>query len=109
MDTPEAVPVLVAEIAVVVHPVDTTIHPAIPAGYRWAVMVGGRPPADLAYCVQAGHDPVLEQAMVAGEMVGAACAQALRKLGTPARYAVKRLDWDPLPAAADGYPIAEFR
>ena len=98
-------PPLVCEVTVVVHPVDVELHPTVPAGYRWAVMVGGRPPTDLGYCVQAGHDPRQDLALVAGEMVGTACVQTLRRLGSPGRYGVLRLDYDPLPATAADRPI----
>jgi hypothetical protein len=101
-------PPLVAEVNVVVHPVDVDRHHKIPAGWRWAVTVGGRPPADLEYCVQAGHDPERMAAEAISELVGIACVQTLRKLGSPARYSFQRLDYDPLPDDAGNHPIARF-
>ena len=103
----EPTPALLLEITVVVHPVNTDLHD-LPPGWRWAVMVGGRPPADLDHCVQAGHDPEKPAALVAGESHGVACVQAFRRLGSPARYAVLQLDWDPLPPDAGQHPIAVF-
>jgi hypothetical protein len=105
----EPVSPLVLEVVAVVHPVDVDVHPSCPPGYRWAVQVGGRPPADLDYCVQAGHEAAQQDALVMAEMVGVACVQAFRKLGSPAKYGVLRLDYDPLPASADDRPIVEFK
>lgn len=99
------VPVLLAEITAVVHPVDTTAHPTYPAGWRWAVMVGGRPPADLDHCAGAGHQPTETAASVAAEEAASVAAKALRLLGVPARYAYQRLGYDPIPAEADQRPL----
>lgn len=98
--------ILSPDITVVVHPVDTAVHPSYPPGYRWAVMAGGKRPADLDYCVQAGHERNIDMAMMAGESHGAAATKALRLLGIPALYGVLRLAWDPLPAEADERPLA---
>lgn len=107
-DEPPAVPLL-PDVAVVVHPVDTDTHPTYPAGWRWAVHVGGRGPTDLDYCVQAGHAATEQDASFAGEQVGAACAKALRLFGCPARYGYLRLGYDPIPAEADERPIGVWR
>jgi hypothetical protein len=100
-------PVIVApEVAVIVHPIDPEAHPTYPPGWRWAVHVGGRPPADLDYCVQAGSAESEPEASAAGEMVGAAVAKGLRILGIPARYGYIRLGYDPLPSSADDRPLS---
>lgn len=89
-------------ITVVVHEVDTVAHPTVPPGWRWAVMVGDRPPGDLAACANAGWEPDDRSAAVAGETVGAAAAKALRMCGVPADYrGVLLLDHDPIPAGGD--------
>jgi hypothetical protein len=99
---------LAPEVTVVVHPVDTAMHPTYPSGWRWAVMVGGRPPTDLDCCVNAGHCPTEGEAAVAGEQNGASATKALRLLGVPARYGVLRLSYDPIPAEADDRPLATW-
>lgn len=100
-DTPPLVP----EVTVVVHPIDRDAHPTYPAGWRWAVMVGGRPPTDLDFCVLAGHAVSETLASVEGEAVGAAATKALRIFGVPARYGYLRLGYDPIPASADERPL----
>jgi hypothetical protein len=100
---------LVPELTVVIHPVDTTVHPSYPEGYRWAVMVGGVPPTDLDHCANAGHCPTEVEAAFYGEQCGAAAVKALRMLGVPARYGVLTLAYDPIPAEADQRPLAEWR
>lgn len=100
---------MLPEVTVVVHPVDTQTHPTYPAGWRWAVHVGGGAPADLDRCVQAGLCPTEPEASVAGESHGAAVAKALRMAGTAARYSYQRLGWDPIPAEADERPMGQWR
>lgn len=102
-------PIITPDVIVIVHPVDQARHPTYPPGYRWAIQVGGQPPADLHYCAQAGHEPTIEAAMIAGESHGAAVVKALRMLGVPARYGLYRLGWDPIPAEGDEYPLAIWR
>lgn len=106
---PETGPVLVPEVVVVIHPIDMNAHPTYQPGFRWAVMIGGRPPTDLDYCVQAGSESTETLASVIGEMCGAAATKALRLFGCPARYAVHRLGYDPIPAEADERPLAMWR
>lgn len=89
---------LVPEVTVVVHP--------RPSGsWRWAVMVGGRPPTDLDCCVQASEVASEGEASLLGEQVGAATVKALRLMGVPARYGYLRLGYDPLPADAYEQPF----
>lgn len=95
-------------VTVVVHPVDTEVHPSYPPGWRWAVQVGGTGPADLDFCVGAGHEPDRGTAAVVGESHGAAACKALRLMGVPARYAKSELTWDPIPAEADERPLVEW-
>lgn len=102
---PTAPPVLIPEVTVVVHPVDTTVHPTYPEGWRWAVMVGGVSPADLDHCANAGMCTEEREAAMVGEMCGAAATKALRMLGMPARYSFRRLGYDPIPAEADHRPL----
>lgn len=101
-------PPLVPEVTVVVHPVDTTVHPTYPQGWRWAVMVGGRPPADLDFCAGAGLCPTEPLASQDGETAGSTAVKALRMLGVPARYSYLRLGYDPIPAEADQRPLATW-
>lgn len=96
---------LTPDVTVVVHPIDQRQHPTYPPGWRWAVMVGGRPPADLDFCVNAGHATTESEAAVLGEMNGASATKALRLLGVPARYGVLKLGHDPIPTEADERPI----
>lgn len=96
---------LVPEVTVVIHPINTEAHPTYPAGYRWAVHVGGGPFHDLSRCVNAGHETSEPMAGVAGESHGVAVAKALRIMGIPAKYSVTRLEWDPIPAEADNRPL----
>jgi hypothetical protein len=93
-------------VQALVHPVDRTVHPTYPEGYRWAVMVGGVPPVDLDHCAQAGMCTTLREAEAMGRIVGAAVAKALHMHGIPAASAFRGLDYDPIPAAADDRPIA---
>lgn len=99
-------PVLVPAVTVVVHPVDRAVHPTYPDGWRWAVMVGGRPPADLDFCANAGMCTTEREADMVGEIAGSAAAKALRMLGLPVRYSFSRLGYDPIPASADNRPLA---
>jgi hypothetical protein len=98
-------PGLSAEIRVFVHPINTVVHPG-QAGYRWAVHVGAVGPSDLGSCVNAGQEQTELQASVVGEMVGSAATRALRAYGIPTVYSFSLMGFDPLPAAADEYPLA---
>lgn len=102
-------PVLVPEVTVVVHPVDTAVHPTYPQGFRWAVMVGHGSPADTDRCVGALLHSDKTEAGLIGEQAGAAVVKALRMFGIPAQYGVLNLDYDPIPASADERPLAVWR
>lgn len=96
-------PLLLPEVAVFVHEIDTTAHPTYqPGTWRWAVMVGGRPPHDLDACANAGGERSLQAALDAGDQVAAAVTRALRVFGVPAgpprRFV---LNHDPIPAGGD--------
>lgn len=108
-DSEEPLVILAPEVVVVVHPIDQEAHPTYPPGYRWAVMVGGRPPTELDYCVNAGVERTESGASVVGESHGAAATKALRILGVPARYAYTRLGYDPIPPEGDQYPMGIWR
>jgi hypothetical protein len=97
---------LTPEVTVVVHPIDTAVHPSNPPGWRWAVMVGGAPPAQLDFCAGAGWSADASSASVDGETAGSTATKALRMLGVPVRYAFLRLGYDPIPASADERPLA---
>jgi len=99
---------LFPDVIVVVHPVDVVAHPTYPPGFRWCVMVGGRPPTDLDYCTQAGHEPTIDVALAIGEMVGVAVVKGLRLMGCPAAYGKLILAEDPMPPESDDRPINRF-
>ncbi len=86
------------QVTVLVHPVDTTVHPDLPVGFRWAVMVGGARPQDMDQCAHAGWCPSFEEASFEGESHGAAAVRTLRMFGIPAAYNLLHLPDDPIPA-----------
>lgn len=89
-------------LRVLIHPIDTAAHPSVPPGYRWALMVGDVPPADLTRCANAAWCPTRAEAIQEGDRNGASAARVLQILGHDARYAgVIDLDSDPIPAGAD--------
>jgi hypothetical protein len=92
------VELLTPTVQVYVHPIDTARHPSIPPGWRWAVHVGGRPPADLRCCVNAGWEPDRSNALLAGEQVGVAVTKAFAMCGLHPAYTVHELGHDPTPA-----------
>lgn len=94
-------------VTVVVHPIDTGVHPTVPAGWRWAVMVGSGPPSELNRCVNAGWCPTDREAWLEGETVGATVVKALRVYGIPASYGRLPLPDDPIPPDGDhlGVPV----
>lgn len=88
-------------VTVFVHQVDTTVHPTIPPGWRWAVHLGGNP-HDLRACLNAGWCPNDREAGMEGEAVGVAVVKALRLCGLAVSYAaVQLLERDPIPAGKD--------
>jgi hypothetical protein len=93
---------LTPDVTVIVHAVDTEQHPGIPAGFRWAVMLGNANPRQLEYCANAGWSSSKGEAMFDGETVAAAAVNALRAFGVPAALRATRiLDHDPIPAGED--------
>jgi hypothetical protein len=86
------------QITVLVHPIDTVVHPDVPEGFRWAVMVGGAQPHDIDMCAHAGWCPSFSEAAFEGESHGAAAVRALRMFGIPSAYNVLQLPEDPIPA-----------
>jgi len=100
---------LVPLVAVLIHPINVEQHPTYPPGWRWAVYVGGRPPADIDYCANAGHAATEVDAAVAGESHGAAVVRGLRLMGYPAAYRTQFITWDPIPATADDRPLVIVR
>jgi hypothetical protein len=80
----------------VVHPIDTTAHPTIPPGFRWAVMLG--------WC------PTREEATAEGDQNGATGTRALRVAGHNVRYGeavqVLQLDYDPIASGNDPLFVA---
>ena len=93
-----------------VHPIDTTAHPTVPAGFRWAVMLGPCPPSALDNCANAGWCPTREEAAAEGDQNGATATRALRLAGLNVRYGdavqVLHLDHDPIPAGDDPLHVA---
>lgn len=92
---------ILPEITLVVHPVDTAAHPTIPPGWRWAIQAGGGRPDDVGRCANAGWSPTEAQAWAEGEVVAVAVVQACRMLGVPADMRRLRLLRDPIPAGHD--------
>jgi hypothetical protein len=94
---------LLPQVTVYVHEMDCTAHPAMtPGTWRWAVHVGGRPPHDLAHCVQAGGELDRGSAITAGDQVAAAVCVAMRIFGIPASPpTVVELTTDPIPPGRD--------
>lgn len=96
---------LMVFLRLVTHAVDTTSHPTVPAGWRWAVMVGDVPHDDMSHCANAGWQPDSRGAEFEGEMVAVAVAKAMRISGLDVRTEVTRLDYDPIPADGDTVAI----
>lgn len=87
-------------LVLVVHPVDTEAHPTVPPGFRWAVVVGGRP-ADVEHTANAGWAPDQRAALIEGEQNAATALRSLRMLGVPVEFGQLTLDYDPIPAGHD--------
>jgi hypothetical protein len=88
---------LVPVVTVLVHPINTERHPNTPAGYRWAVQVGGHPPGDMRFVANAGHTIAKDEALSTGDRCAAAALVALRLFGIPATLQYQELDFDPVP------------
>lgn len=97
-------------VFVVVHPIDTAAHPTVPAGFRWAVMLGPCPPGDVSRCANAGWCPSRDEAAAEGDQNGATATRALRVAGLNVRYGeavqVLHLDHDPIAAGNDPLFVA---
>jgi len=93
-------------VTLYVHEINTVAHPATPPGWRWAVHIGGRGPADLDYCVNAGWGPDQQVAALTGEAVAVAAFKALRLCGLTPTSQTQVLDHDPIPAGADRIQFA---
>lgn len=93
--------VLTPHVTVYVHPINVQAHPTVPPGWRWAVVVGGRPPSDVEHTANAGWAPDQRSALLEGEQNAATAVRALRLLGVPATFSAQALDADPIPAGAD--------
>lgn len=98
---------LLPQITLFIHPVDTARHPTVPAGWRWAVHAGGGPPSDLSRCVNAGWCPDERLALAEGEQNAATAVNALRTFGVPASVHTLRLQTDPVPAGQDQVSILQ--
>lgn len=97
-----AVPTLTPVVTVVVHPIETTRHPNIPPGWRWAVMIGDGPPGDVNRCANAGWAPDRTAALSEGDRCGATAVRALRITGAPFAYTDPLiLDHDPIATGDD--------
>lgn len=88
-------------VMLVVHPINTAAHPTVPAGWRWAVMLGEGSPSDVERCPNAGWCPTQQEAALEGETVAVTVAKALRAFGIPASFRTLTLDDDPIPAGGD--------
>lgn len=88
-------------VTLVVHPIDTAVHPTVPPGWRWAVMLGDGSPSDMDRCANAGWCPSRGEASLEGEMVAVTATKALRAFGVPVSLRTLTLDSDPIPAGGD--------
>lgn len=92
---------LIPEVTLFVHEIDTGRHPTIPPGWRWAVHAGGGEPGDLSRCVNAGWCPSKIEALMEGEQNAATAVKACRVFGVPAGYRQHELDFDPIAIGED--------
>lgn len=93
--------VIFPEVMLVVHPIDTSRHPSIPPGWRWAVHVGGGPPSDVARVANAGWCPTQPAARAEGEQNAATATVTAQIFGVPATYRLLLLAEDPVPTGHD--------
>lgn len=63
-------------IHVFVHPVDTTKHPDVGNGFRWAVHIGGDP-SNLSQCANAGVEVSRDAALFMGDRCAATALLAI--------------------------------
>jgi hypothetical protein len=97
---------LTPQVTLVVHPVDTQAHPTVPTGWRWAVVVGGRPPSDVKHTANAGWAPDERTALLEGEQNAATAVRALRLFGVAVTAGTLTLDHDPIPPGHDQIHLA---
>jgi hypothetical protein len=89
-------------LTTIVHPIDTGRHPTVPAGFRWAVMLGDGPHSDLNLCANAGWAPTAREAEREGDQNAATATRAMQIAGADARYrGVVHIDSDPIPREGD--------
>ena len=93
--------VLVPEVMLVIHPIDTVRHPSVPPGWRWAVHIGGGPPSDVARVANAGWCPDEASARLEGEQNAATATIAAQIFGVPATYRLLVLAVDPITPGHD--------
>lgn len=93
------------DVVLYVHPVDTAVHTTVPPGWRWAVHAGGGRPGDVSRCANAGWTPTRQAALSEGEQNAATAVKVARAFGVPAAYRLLDLDYDPIPAGADGVTV----
>lgn len=96
-------------ITTYIHPVDTTIHPTYPSGYRWAIHLGDDGPTNINRCIQAGHSTTMAEAEVARDSHAAAVCVAVTMFGIGVRLEHETLTSDPIPAEADALPLKVVR
>lgn len=84
-------------IHVFVHPIDTTKHPDVGNGFRWAVHVGGSDPSNLDQCANAGVEVSREAALFMGDRCAATAVLALAMVtGVSMSLNYTHLNHDPL-------------
>lgn len=90
----------VMPIRVLVHPIDTVRHPHIPPGFRWAVHVGERW-SDMETCLNAGWEPTVSAAAIAGEAAAVCAAKVALLHGTDVDARTVELEHDPVEQGND--------
>jgi hypothetical protein len=91
-------------IVALAHPVDVDTHPTYPPGFRWAVHVG-EDFADMSSCLNAGWEPTLLAARMAGEAAAVCAHKVAARFDPSVGYLPVVLDVDPVPAEADDLPL----
>jgi hypothetical protein len=87
-------------VGVVVHQINTLVHPTIPPGFRWAVHVGTAWD-DMTSCLNAGWAPNAAEAAITGEGAAVCAVKVARILGHDLTIASTMLDHDPIRAGND--------
>lgn len=84
-------------IHVFVHPIDTSKHPDVGNGFRWAVHVGDSDPSNLGACANAGVEVSREAALFIGDRCAATALIAVDLVtGIQMSLSYTHLDNDPL-------------